>query len=125
MLGTNENPGVTVLMAEELFQRIDALSADFDSQVEVSYLEVYNETIKDLIQPDKELFIREDGKKGIIIPELTTHRPSGAQELLNLLKLGNSNRSQHATDYNAESSRSHAVFQVRFTSYIFKTFGYS
>jgi len=55
--------------------------------------------------------IREDNN-GVVVSNLTTHRPKDANELLNLLAFGNSVRSQHPTDHNAESSRSHAVFQV-------------
>jgi hypothetical protein len=112
MLGSPDTPGICVLMAEELYRRLEILKENFMTEVAVSYLEVYNETIKDLLKPDKELYIREDGKRGIIIPDLTIHTPQGPQDLLRLLKAGNSSRSQHATDLNAESSRSHAVFQI-------------
>lgn len=47
------------------------------------------------------------------IPGLSRHKPSGPDELLQLLQFGNGNRTQHPTDANKESSRSHAVFQVR------------
>ena len=56
--------------------------------------------------------IREDGNSGIQIPGLSLHKPQGPEDLLKLLHLGNGNRTQHPTDANAESSRSHAVFQV-------------
>lgn len=113
MIGSGANPGLTVLMVESLYRKISLLSKDFESEVMCSYLEVYNEGIKDLLRPDKELFIREDGKKGIIIPELSYYQPRGPSELLKLLRSGNRARTQHATDLNAESSRSHAVFEVR------------
>ncbi|XP_021946834.2 kinesin-like protein KIF18A [Folsomia candida] len=113
MLGSAEAPGITVLMAEELFRRLSDMESDeFTHDIKVSYLEVYNETIKDLFNPQKELSIREDGKRGLRIPQLTVHQPEGPQELLRLLRNGNGNRSQHATDFNAESSRSHAVFEI-------------
>ena len=51
--------------------------------------------------------------KGVAIPGLSVHRPTDADGLLAFLQKGNSNRTQHPTDANAESSRSHAVFQVR------------
>ena len=55
--------------------------------------------------------IREDGK-GVNIPGLSIHKPEGPEHLLSFLQIGNGNRTQHPTDANAESSRSHAVFQV-------------
>lgn len=113
MIGSNSNPGLTVLMVESLYKRLDELATDYDCEVVCSYLEVYNETIKDLLRPEKELSIREDGKKGIIISELSFYKPRGPQELLKLLRSGNRARTQHATDLNAESSRSHAVFEVK------------
>jgi len=58
-----------------------------------------------------DLHLRED-QNGVAVPNLTTHKPKDSAELLNLLAFGNSVRSQHPTDHNAESSRSHAVFQV-------------
>ena len=60
----------------------------------------------------KQLALREDGVKGVAIPGLSVHRPTDADGLLDFLQRGNSNRTQHPTDANAESSRSHAVFQV-------------
>lgn len=48
----------------------------------------------------------------MVVANLTVHKPQDSTALLNLLAQGNSVRSQHPTDLNAESSRSHAVFQV-------------
>ena len=74
---------------------------------------MYNENIKDLLSPTSaNLPIRENGKSGIVIPGLTVRKPNSAEELLQMLEKGNKNRTQHPTDANAESSRSHAVFQV-------------
>ncbi|ODM94653.1 Kinesin-like protein KIF18B [Orchesella cincta] len=122
--GSPTNPGLTVLMVESLYKRIGELSEHLDCEIIVSYLEVYNETIKDLLRPEKELSIREDGKRGIIIPELSHYKPRGPAELLKLLRSGNKARTNHATDMNQgtqegsdllrkQSSRSHAVFEVK------------
>lgn len=67
MLGSVDTPGINVLMAEELFRRLgDMESNEFTHDIKVSYLEVYNETIKDLLNPHKELFIREVREKSFI-----------------------------------------------------------
>lgn len=50
-----------------------------------------------------------------VISDLTYHNPSNAEELISLLEAGNRNRSQHPTDANADSSRSHAIFQIVLT----------
>lgn len=113
MLGSDDNPGITFRTVSALYDRIEELKDELSCEVAVSYLEIYNETVVDLINPGGlVLNIREDGKNGVTIPGLTRHKPSNPQELLKLLRYGNSNRSQHPTDANAESSRSHAIFQV-------------
>ena len=113
MLGSTNNPGITFRTVMELYRRIDVLKEESTTEVAVSYLEVYNESIIDLINPvSGQLSMRDDGKAAINIPGLSLHRPNGADELLRLLQYGNSNRRQHPTDANKESSRSHAVFQV-------------
>lgn len=51
----------------------------------------------------------------LVIPDLTYHTPENAEQLIELLEAGNANRSQHPTDANADSSRSHAIFQIILT----------
>jgi kinesin family member 18/19 len=51
-----------------------------------------------------------------MVSDLSWHRPATAAELMSILQEGNQRRTQHPTDANKESSRSHAVFQVRKTS---------
>jgi kinesin family protein 18/19 len=58
------------------------------------------------------LALREDPEKGCHVAGLSEHCPSSADEVMKLLELGNSRRTQHPTDANAQSSRSHAVLQV-------------
>jgi len=112
MLGSAENPGLSFLMAKELSKRIKEMANEYESEIVVSYLEVYNETIKDLLYPSGQLSIREDGLNGVNVPNLTMHKINDTSDLLRMLSYGNNARTQHPTDHNAESSRSHAVFQV-------------
>ena len=74
--------------------------------------QVYNETIRDLLVPSAPLNLREDGQKGLVVAGLSRHTPKTANDILSMLEIGNQNRTQHPTDANATSSRSHAVFQV-------------
>ncbi|XP_065910849.1 uncharacterized protein [Dysidea avara] len=73
---------------------------------------IYNEQIRDLLEPSGHLDIRSDPCNGISVHGLSVYKPQTASELLNMLERGNKNRIQHPTDVNATSSRSHAVFQV-------------
>lgn len=74
---------------------------------------MYNENVYDLLKPSRTpLQLREDSKYGVMVAGLTLNSIKTARELLNMLENGNKNRTQHPTDANAESSRSHAVFQV-------------
>ena len=113
MLGSQDSPGITFKTVMEIYNRIEEKREDCTCEIAVSYLEVYNETIVDLINENSgQLAMREDGKSSVNIPGLSIHKPNGPDELLRLLQYGNSNRQQHPTDANKESSRSHAVFQV-------------
>ena len=112
MLGNPDNPGVTFLTMMELFKRISQVKDEKTCNVSVSYLEIYNERVKDLIKPSGSLDVRVDTCNGITVNGLSWHEPQTASELFELLECGNKNRIQFATDINANSSRSHAVFQV-------------
>ncbi|XP_037070212.1 kinesin-like protein KIF18B [Pollicipes pollicipes] len=111
MLGAAGEPGIIFLTVMELYSRIEAMS-DKHCEVSVSYVEVYNETVTDLLTPSGSLEVREDGQRAVVIAGLSQHRPDGPDHLMTILEAGNRNRTQHPTDMNAESSRSHAVFQV-------------
>ena len=74
--------------------------------------QIYNETIKDLLVPSGPLHLREDSNKGLVVSGLSRHQPKSAEDILKMLEIGNLQRTQHPTDANATSSRSHAIFQV-------------
>ncbi|NWU73253.1 KI18B protein, partial [Pterocles burchelli] len=112
MLGSETFPGIMYLTMVELYKRIEAGKEEKSCQVLVSYQEVYNEQIHDLLEPKGPLTIREDPEKGVVVQGLSFHQPTSAQQLLEMLANGNKNRTQHPTDANASSSRSHAIFQI-------------
>ncbi|NXI18512.1 KI18A protein, partial [Irena cyanogastra] len=112
MLGSPEDPGVMYLTMVTLYKRMDQIKDDKTCDVAVSYLEVYNEQIRDLLVNSGPLAVREDGQQGVVVQGLTLHQPKSAEEILQMLDYGNKNRTQHPTDVNASSSRSHAVFQI-------------
>ncbi|NXW88517.1 KI18A protein, partial [Alopecoenas beccarii] len=112
MLGCPEDPGVMYLTMMALYNCMDQMKEDKICNLAVSYLEVYNEQIRDLLVNSGPLAVREDTQKGVVVQGLTLHQPKSAEEILQMLDYGNKNRTQHPTDVNASSSRSHAVFQI-------------
>ncbi|XP_071517404.1 uncharacterized protein [Panulirus ornatus] len=111
MLGKAECPGITFLTLMELYRCIEEIKEEKTCEVGISYVEVYNEMVRDLLQPGKPLNVQEAGQQ-VLIPGLSLHKPNNTEELMQMLAVGNQNRTQHPTDANAESSRSHAVFQI-------------
>ncbi|XP_008111430.2 kinesin-like protein KIF18B [Anolis carolinensis] len=112
MLGSEKEPGIMYLTMQELYKEIEARKEEKHCEVLISYQEVYNEQIHDLLDPKGPLAIREDPEKGVVVQGLSFHQPKTAAQLLEMLRQGNLNRTQHSTDINATSSRSHAVFQI-------------
>ena len=110
-----EDPGLIFLTFEELFARIKALENEKIVEVSITYLEIYNETIRDLLIPGgstKVLHLREDANKQISVAGLSTHTPQSVQHVMEMVLMGNGNRTISPTEANAVSSRSHAVLQV-------------
>ncbi|XP_040835951.1 kinesin-like protein KIF18A isoform X2 [Ochotona curzoniae] len=112
MLGSVDEPGVMYLTMLDLYKSMDEIKEEKVCSTAVSYLEVYNEQIRDLLVNSGPLAVREDAQKGVVVQGLTLHQPKSSAEILQLLDNGNRNRTQHPTDLNATSSRSHAVFQI-------------
>ncbi|XP_027436903.1 kinesin-like protein KIF18A [Zalophus californianus] len=112
MLGSATEPGVMYLTMLDLYKSMDEIKEEKVCSTAVSYLEVYNEQIRDLLVNSGPLAVREDAQKGVVVQGLTLHQPKSSEEILQLLDSGNKNRTQHPTDMNATSSRSHAVFQI-------------
>ncbi|KAM9410215.1 kinesin-like protein KIF18A [Pholidichthys leucotaenia] len=112
MLGSPNDPGVMYRTMKELFKRMEDVKEEKEFTVAFSYLEVYNEQIRDLLANAGPLAVREDSSKGVVVQGLTLHQPKSAEHILEALDSGNRNRTQHPTDMNATSSRSHAVFQI-------------
>ncbi|XP_041902249.1 chromosome-associated kinesin KIF4 [Corvus kubaryi] len=103
-------PRVIKLLFEEKQHR-----QDWDFVLKVSYLEIYNEDILDLLCPSRErspISIREDPKEGIKIVGLTERSVTCAQETVSCLEQGNNSRTVGSTAMNSQSSRSHAIFTI-------------
>ncbi|XP_060884595.1 kinesin-like protein KIF19 [Labrus mixtus] len=113
MLGTDKEPGIYVRTLNDLFRAIEETSDDMSYSVSMSYLEIYNEMIRDLLNPSSGfLDLREDSKGVIQVAGITEVSTINAQEIMELLMRGNKQRTQEPTAANQTSSRSHAVLQV-------------
>ncbi|GMY32137.1 kinesin-like protein KIN-12B [Fagus crenata] len=113
---SNDQQGLTPRVFERLFSRISEeqikqSEQQLSYQCQCSFLEIYNEQVTDLLDPNqKNLLIREDVKSGVYVENLTEEYVSTMKDVTRLLMKGLSNRRTGATSINAESSRSHTVF---------------
>uniref|UniRef100_UPI00358E3173 kinesin-like protein KIF18A n=1 Tax=Myxine glutinosa TaxID=7769 RepID=UPI00358E3173 len=112
MMGTKNEPGLMCRTLEEMFECVEQRQSDKSCTIAMSYLEVYNEQISDLLMSNGPLSVYEDPQKGVCVKNLSIHKPKSVEELLRMLEKGNQNRTQHPTDANALSSRSHALLQI-------------
>ncbi|XP_053562914.1 kinesin-like protein KIF19 [Bombina bombina] len=113
MLGTDREPGIYIRTLNDLFKAIEETSDDMEYEVLMSYLEIYNEMIRDLLNPSLGyLDLREDSKGVIQVAGITEVSTINAKEIMQLLMRGNKQRTQEPTAANKTSSRSHAILQV-------------
>ncbi|UKZ57833.1 hypothetical protein TrVGV298_011694 [Trichoderma virens] len=121
MMGTPENPGLIPRTCEDLFERIDAAHNEDSSvayNVRVSYFEVYNEHVRDLLVPvvpntaPNYLKIRESPTEGPYVKDLTEVPVRNIHEIMRYIKVGDASRTVASTKMNDTSSRSHAVFTI-------------
>ena len=115
MLGTENNPGVMFRTLHDLFVEIKKFEGQREYQVSMSYLEIYNELIRDLLVPSSPaafLELREDAKGTIQVAGLSEINAKSPEEVMEMLHKGNRARTQEPTKANRTSSRSHAVLQV-------------
>ncbi|WEW61025.1 hypothetical protein PRK78_006514 [Emydomyces testavorans] len=117
MMGTPENPGLIPRTCEDLFQRIEnSESPDVTYHVRVSYFEVYNEHVRDLLVPRTDppyyLKIRESPTDGPYVKDLTDVPVRNFAEVMRYMRKGDASRTIASTKMNDTSSRSHAVFTI-------------
>ena len=113
--GTAQQPGIIFLTMQELFEKISERSDEKQTEVSLSYLEIYNETIRDLLVPGgskQGLMLREDANQAVSVAGLSSHHPRDVQEVMDMIVKGNEYRTISPTEANATSSRSHAVLQI-------------
>ncbi|KAI1315790.1 kinesin-like protein Klp8 [Mortierella claussenii] len=118
MMGYGEERGIIPLSCHELFRRIEAnKDPALSYRVEVSYMEIYCERVRDLLNPKNKghLKVREHPSLGPYVEDLSKLMVTSYQDIANLMDEGNKARTVAATNMNETSSRSHAVFTVLLT----------
>ncbi|XP_043933035.1 kinesin-like protein KIF1C [Protopterus annectens] len=113
-----EQQGIIPQLCEDLFTRIrDNKCADLSCSVEVSYMEIYCERVRDLLNPKSKgnLRVREHPILGPYVEDLSKLAVTSFEDIEDLMNLGNKARTVAATNMNETSSRSHAVFTIVFT----------
>ncbi|ORX63090.1 kinesin-domain-containing protein [Hesseltinella vesiculosa] len=115
MMGYGADKGIIPRTCSELFDRIHA-STTHEFQVEVSYMEIYNERVRDLLNPrQKQLKVREHPSLGPYVEDLSRLVVKSFEDIDHLMDEGNKARTVAATNMNETSSRSHAVFTIILT----------
>ncbi|KAF5272429.1 hypothetical protein FQA39_LY07897 [Lamprigera yunnana] len=126
MMGTSKNPGLIPSLCNKLFEYLQDYTPEVSCgklQSTISYFEIYNEKVHDLLvlngriqdnAKTNNLRIREHPKKGPYVQGLIRRSVYDSDTLLHWLKTGNANRKVSATSTNPNSSRSHSVFTLTF-----------
>nr|XP_046237377.1 kinesin-like protein KIF1C [Scatophagus argus]XP_046237378.1 kinesin-like protein KIF1C [Scatophagus argus] len=120
MMGKQEpgQEGIIPQLCEDLFQRTgENTDPDLTYSVEVSYMEIYCERVRDLLNPKSQgtLRVREHPILGPYVEDLSKLAVTGFTDIRDLMDAGNKARTVAATNMNETSSRSHAVFTIVFT----------
>ncbi|XP_009280815.1 PREDICTED: kinesin-like protein KIF16B isoform X3 [Aptenodytes forsteri] len=121
MMGNAGDAGLIPRICEGLFSKISEKTKwnEVSFRTEVSYLEIYNERVRDLLRrkssKTNNLRIREHPKEGPYVEDLSKHLVQNYTDVEELMDAGNINRTTAATGMNDVSSRSHAIFTINFT----------
>jgi hypothetical protein len=125
MMGTKDQPGLIPRTCEDLFQRIEEAQEETPNtsySVHVSYFEVYNEHVRDLLVPvhanqaPHYLKIRESPTEGPYVKDLTDAPVKNYSEIMRYMNMGDASRTTASTKMNDTSSRSHSVFTIMLKS---------
>ncbi|XP_014644217.1 PREDICTED: kinesin-like protein KIF13A isoform X5 [Ceratotherium simum simum] len=123
MMGNAEQLGLIPRLCCALFKRISVEQNESQTfKVEVSYMEIYNEKVRDLLDPKgsrQSLKVREHKVLGPYVDGLSQLAVTSFEDIESLMSEGNKSRTVAATNMNEESSRSHAVFNIIITQTLY------
>ncbi|XP_077328929.1 kinesin-like protein KIF7 [Lithobates pipiens] len=111
---SEDEQGIIPRAMAEIFKLVDENDL-IDYTIRVSYLEVYKEEFRDLLEvqtSSKDILIREDDKGSVVLCGVKETEVEGLDEVLSLLEVGNAAKHTGATQVNTHSSRSHTIFTV-------------
>ncbi|KAJ4745013.1 P-loop containing nucleoside triphosphate hydrolases superfamily protein [Rhynchospora pubera] len=112
MKGSYDEPGIIPLAIQDLFHAIQE-TEDREFLLRMSYMEIYNEEINDLLAPEhRKLQIHENIDRGIYVAGLKEEIVNCPEQVLELMKFGESHRHIGETNMNLYSSRSHTIFRM-------------
>jgi len=113
-------PGIIPRAIRDIFAGIRQASTTREFLIRVSYMEVYNEQLKDLLMPSNAPQVRDatrGGRRGTVVKPLQEEVVTTPAQVMALLALGQANRHVGATDWNERSSRSHTAFKMTIESW--------
>ncbi|XP_019429712.1 PREDICTED: kinesin-like protein KIN-7O isoform X2 [Lupinus angustifolius] len=112
MRGSKSEPGIIPRAVHDLFQIIQQ-DVDREFLLRMSYMEIYNEEINDLLAPEhRKLQIHESPERGIYVAGLREEIVASPEQVLDLMEFGESHRHIGETNMNLYSSRSHTIFRM-------------
>ncbi|KAM4593788.1 kinesin-like protein KIFC3 isoform 6-T8 [Odontesthes bonariensis] len=116
MEGVADNPGINQRALRLLFSEVTEKAPDWDYRITVSMVEIYNETLRDLLRenPTDKLDIKmnPDGSGQLYVPGLTENAVQSPEDINRVFELGHMNRATACTNLNEHSSRSHALLII-------------
>uniref|UniRef100_L7M6K4 Putative kinesin-like protein kif16b n=1 Tax=Rhipicephalus pulchellus TaxID=72859 RepID=L7M6K4_RHIPC len=119
MMGSSDNEGLIPRICQAMYTRMKlGQNSGTTFRTEVSYLEIYNEKVKDLLKREStqhNLRVREHPKLGPYVQDLSRHLVMDYSDVEELMARGNAHRTTASTAMNDVSSRSHAIFTLNFT----------
>ncbi|VDM41969.1 unnamed protein product [Toxocara canis] len=114
MFGDSEKQGIIPRIVQDIFNHIYNMDADLEFHIKVSYFEIYNEKIRDLLDVTKmNLAIHEDKNRVPYVKGATERFVSSPEEVMACIDEGKNNRHVAVTNMNEHSSRSHSVFLIQ------------
>ncbi|MCO5557269.1 hypothetical protein L7F22_010830 [Adiantum nelumboides] len=112
MRGTQDVPGVIPLAIHDVFKNLEE-AVDREFLLRMSYMEIYNEDIRDLLAPEQtKLQVHESLERGIFVAGLREEIVANPEQVLQLLESGEAHRHVGETNMNVHSSRSHTIFRM-------------
>mmetsp|Transcript_55981 Transcript_55981/g.77154 ORF Transcript_55981/g.77154 Transcript_55981/m.77154 type:complete len:127 (-) Transcript_55981:1711-2091(-) len=114
MAGNKDDKGIMPRSFEGIFSEIEQDSMGSQFLVRASYVEIYNEDVRDLLSknPKNKLDLHEKPDSGVYVKDLSYFACKSSDEIDEVMNIGQKNRSVGETAMNAHSSRSHSLFQI-------------